>query len=225
MHRRRLLSACATGTLTALLAGCTGDDPADASPTDGSPTGTPTRDPGDELGSPTTAPPTEDRPGTRPDEGLGRLADPGFEDDLSGWVVGRDLPDRLAPGGADVAVTDRRAAAGERALALTLDGSHDDGTVWVQQHVDLSGVEELAVEVYSPDPSFNEVLQVAAYTGPDRDLTERDFDRSEQVRAHEGWRTCTYDVVHDGPGLVAVGLNIVWETTATGLLDAVRLRA
>lgn len=200
MRRRSFLAA--VGAATIATAGCTAYT--DGDPNNGRQT---TGDGGD----PTTTPSTG-------------VANGSFENGLAGWTVDQDLPDQLGPEGADSGTTTDRAAQGETALTLTLDGSHDDGTVWVQQQADLTNVNTLAVDAYSPEPSFNEVTQLAAYTGPTTPLEETDFDRSEQVRDHEGWKTYEYQVDHDGEGLVAVGISIVWETTATRFLDHVRLR-
>jgi hypothetical protein len=200
MRRRSFLGAL--GAATIATAGCTAY-------TDG--------DPND--GRQTTSSP--DDPTTTPPNGLSNGS---FEEGLTRWTVDQDMPDQVGPDGADSGTTTDRAADGDTALTLTLDGSHDDGTVWVQQEVDLTNVDTLAVDAYSPEPSFNEVTQLAAYTGPTAQLEETDFDRSEQVRDHEGWKTYKYAVDHDGAGLVAVGISIVWETTATRFLDNIRLR-
>lgn len=198
MRRRTFLAALGAGTVA--MAGCLGgtdDDPAPGG------NGT-TTDPG-------TVDPTV------------QIVNGSFEDGLTNWTVGKDLPEQLGPDAAEAETSTELAADGETTLALTLDGSHDDGTVWVQQRADLTNVSTLKVDAYSPEPSFNEVTQMATYTGPVTELAEIDFDRSEQVRDHSGWKTYEYPVDHDGEGLVAVGINIVWETTATRFLDHVRL--
>ena len=201
MDRRTFLAT--TGSLATLaVAGCLGGD--DGSPTDpgtGSPTDTPTQ----------------------------TLQNGSFESDLGGWTVGKDLPEDPNNSGepvdSDVRTTTEVAADGDRALALEIDGSADDGTVWVQQEVDLTDVETLSVAGYSEQESFNEILKVAAYAGPfpHDDLAEADFDTTEHLADHEGWKTYEYPVEHDGEGLIAVGVSIVWETTAVGILDDVRL--
>ncbi|MGB9985498.1 hypothetical protein [Salarchaeum japonicum] len=122
-------------------------------------------------------------------------------------------------------MSSRYASDGETSLRAFIDGRQDDGTVWVQQPVDLSQYDYLAVD-YQVSRSFNEILQAAVYTGPDTDsLEERDFDRSNSLSGHDaaGWKTFVYDVPHDSEGIVAVGFNIVWETGAVGFLDNVRL--
>ncbi|AWB27738.1 hypothetical protein [Halococcoides cellulosivorans] len=192
---RRQFLALAGATATTVLAGCDGDEGQ-----------TPTE---------TTIPDT--------------LTNPSFESGLDGWTIGRDLPEDPNNAGepvdSSVAVTDRVASDGDRALACTIDGSADDGTVWVEQRVDLSGVSEVSVDGFSAQESFNTIAKLAVYAGPDPDgdLTESDFDTSKATEDHEGWETYTYDVDHDGPGLVAVGISVVWETEVTRVLDDVRL--
>lgn len=156
------------------------------------------------------------------------LVNAGFEAGLDGWTVGRDLPtdpNTGDPVASAAEVTDDRASDGAHALSLALDGSQDDGTIWVQQPVDLGAAESLAVDVYSQSESFNTLTKVAAYAGPrpENPLTEERFDTSRPVEDHAGWRTYEYAVDHDGPGLVAVGITVVWETNVTRFLDAVRL--
>ncbi|MEF8976893.1 MAG: hypothetical protein V5A21_11770, partial [Halapricum sp.] len=166
---------------------------------------------------------------TEPPAESASLENGGFESELEDWTVGKDLPEK--PGESDekvdsaVEVTNEQASDGESALQIFIDGSADDGTVWVQQQADLSEVSTLKIDGYSEQNSFNTVLQVATYAGPvpENGLVETDFDREHSLWDHEGWKTYEYDVEHDGPGLVAVGLNIIWETGAAGILDNVRL--
>lgn len=179
------------------------------------------------LGVLSASPTDEDQTTTEEPRGLQNGS---FEDGLAGWTVGRDLPED--PGGAGepvestVTTTDRLSNTGSRALLLQVDGSADDGTVWVQQSIDRSAYDTLSVSVYSEEASFNKRAEVAVYAGavPEGDLVEREFDRSNQAGGHEGWTTFEYPVEGDGPGVVAVGTNVVWETQITTVLDDVRLR-
>lgn len=174
-----------------------------------------------------SAGPTE----TEPSDPDGTLVNGSFEEDWAGWSIGRHLPDdpNRPPGrkvASEVGVTTKRATDGTKACRLFIDGKQDDGTVWVQQPVDLSGTEYLAVD-YRVSESFNEIRIAATYTGPvpDEPLTEQDFDTERPLEGHErsGWKTFAYDVTHDGRGLVAVGFTIVWETGAEVVLDNIRL--
>jgi hypothetical protein len=230
--RRRQFLAGATALAVATLAGCSaGDGPGDAetpsrTPTDGgtdTPTGTETPPPTDaptRTTTPTRTPTADPSPG---------IENGGFERGLAGWTVGRDVPER--PGGDGEPIESRaeptaaRTHAGSGAVRFFLEGAADDGTVWVQQPADLSAAETLSVSVYSERASFNETAQVAAYAGPipESGLVEAEFDRSEQANGHEGWETFEYPVEADGPGLVAVGMNVVWETAVAHVYDDVAL--
>ncbi|MFC7167393.1 hypothetical protein [Halospeciosus flavus] len=155
-----------------------------------------------------------------------RLDNGSFEAGLRSWSVGTDLPTDPNTGGpveTDVRVTGERASSGERALELSIDGRQDDGMVWVQQPVDLGHGSTLAVDVYSPQESFNTITKVAAFAGPDRVLRESEFDTSRAVEDHGGWKTFEYPVDGDGLGVVAVGISVVWETEVTRWVDDVRL--
>jgi hypothetical protein len=241
VKRRYFLAG--TASAATLLAGCasssdepeTTDDPGRGDPTTEPPTTEPptTEPPTTEPPTtepPTTEPPTTEPPTTEPPTDGGDLANGSFESALDGWTIGKDLPEKPGesdePVDSDVEVVTTQASDGESGLQISIDGSADDGTVWVQQEVDLSEVSTLKVDGYSEQNSFNTVLQVATYAGPvpDGGLVEKDFDRSNSLWDHEGWKTYEYDVDHDGQGLVAVGLNIIWETGAAGVLDTVRLK-
>lgn len=157
-----------------------------------------------------------------------RLDNGSFEAGLRSWTVGTDLPTDPNTGGpveTDVRVTAERASSGEQSLELSIDGRQDDGTVWVQQPVDLGRGSTLALDVYSPQESFNTITMVAAFAGPDRVLRENEFDTSQAVEDHGGWKTYEYPVDGDGLGVVAVGISVVWETEVTRWVDDVRLVA
>jgi hypothetical protein len=219
VFRRRYLAALGA-TATGLVAGCaTSTGPGEDS----------TADPGETTTGPTTGTtaPT-DTSTTRPAPG-DRLVNPSFEDGLAGWTVGRDLPDR--PGESDrpvdsaVQTTTARAHDGAQSLELRIDGSADDGTVWVAQPVDFAGVDGVQVHGYSEAATFNVLARLAVYAGPTPEdgLREALFDTSEQTGDHAGWKRYDYDVEFSGTGLLAVGTSVVWETTVTRLLDDVRL--
>ena len=157
-----------------------------------------------------------------------RVENGSFEDGLAGWTVGRDLPidpnkAGSQPVDAQAAVSSAVAADGEHALSLFIDGSQDDGTLWVQQALDLAGVDRLALQGYSEQESVNTIAKIAAYAGPETDLSEADFDTSAASEDHAGWKTYEYAVDHDGEGLVAVGISVVWETEVRRYLDDVRV--
>lgn len=206
MHRRTFLAGAAIAPILGVV-GCAGDGDADVP--SATTTGTP---------SPTATPePTG-----------GRIVNGGFEDGLSGWSVGRDLPTRpgdTEPVDAAVTTTSERVRSGSRAASFFLEGTADDGTIWVEQTVDLAGYEALSMWAYSDQASFNTRVKVAAYAGPTaaKGLTESDFDTRTPADGHEGWKRFEYPVDREESGLVAVGASVVWETDVTTTLDDVSL--
>lgn len=211
MNRRQLLGAVAAGAAVG-VAGCETDDDAT----------TPNR-------TQTKTQPTATE--TTPRTPQAALDNGSFEDGLTGWTVGMDLPtdpnvEGDQPVESDVSVSTDHAVDGDHACALFIDGRQDDGTLWVQQRAVLDDTDRLAVDFYSQEESFNIITKAAAYAGPDPDrtLTETDFDTSAAIEDHAGWKTYEYDISHDGIGLVAVGISVVWETELTRYLDDVRLQ-
>lgn len=153
----------------------------------------------------------------------------GFEDGLAHWVPRSDVPEDPNTGkpvAHSVTASPAQASTGASSVELFVDGRQDDGTIWVQQQAALADVETLAVDVYSPEESFNTITKVAAYAGPNpsKPLTEADFDTERAVEDHAGWKTYEYPIDHDASGLVAVGISVVWETRVTRYVDTVRLR-
>ncbi len=160
------------------------------------------------------------------------LQNPSFEKYLDGWSVGTDLPtvpgESTDPVDHSVAITSERAANGERSMALFIDGIADDGTIWVEQPVNITSVDAVTVDVYSQQESFNRMSQVAFFAGkkPRDGLSEDDFNREKDIEDHAGWKTYSYSV-SDLEGIVtlAVGMNVVWETGVRRFFDDVRLVA
>ncbi|WP_408959397.1 hypothetical protein [Natrinema sp. 74] len=158
------------------------------------------------------------------------LRNPSFEEYLTGWTVGTDLPaaadDPTVPVDHAVSVTSERASDGMNSLRLYIEGIADDGTIWVEQPVNFTGVQEVTVDVYSHQQSFNRMSQVAFFAGtkPRDGLSERDFNREHDIEDHSGWKTYTYSVSDlTGVATLAVGMNVVWETDIRRFFDNVRL--
>ena len=162
------------------------------------------------------------------EDSSGGLENPDFEDGLTAWTVGRDLPadpNTSGPVDSEASVTDERAASGSRSVSLFWDGWQGDGTIGVQLARAGDAGQRLSVATYSEQESFNTITKLAVYAGPDpgRALVETDFDTSLAIEDHAGWKRATYPVVPASEGLVAVGISVVWETPVTRLLDDVRL--
>ncbi|WP_249038717.1 hypothetical protein [Haloterrigena salifodinae] len=153
-----------------------------------------------------------------------------FESYLDGWTVGTDLPsvpgESTDPVAHSVSITSERASDGDHSLALYIDGTADDGTIWVEQPVNVSRVRTVTVDVYSQQESFNRMSQVAFFAGkkPRSGLEESDFDREKDIEDHSGWKTYSYSVDDlSGTVTLAVGMNVVWETGVRRYFDDVRL--
>ncbi|UHQ96363.1 hypothetical protein [Natrinema halophilum] len=222
MRRRKFLSA-GTAALGAVLAGCTGMLQSEPSNEDDEPHSDPDgsdpnqNDPGGDETDPGFEAPTTVQNGS-------------FENDLDGWMIGKDLP--VKPGDSSgkidhgVKTVTRNASDGNASTQFYLDGSADDGTIWVAQTVDLSDANSVLFDVHSEQKSFNILTEVAFYAGPKAsdELVETDFDRSNDVENHSGWKTFRYDVSDvDGAATVAIGMNIIWETGVKRMYDNVRL--
>ena len=159
----------------------------------------------------------------------GELANPGFEDGLLAWVIGRDLPVDPTTGqyvASRARSTTAVASEGERSCELFVDGRQDSGTIWAQQAVNLTGVTSLSFDVYSPEESTATISRVAAYAGPRPNrgyLRAAHFDSTRPVEDHEGWETVEYPVDAEGVGLVAVGISVARQAEITRYVDHVRL--
>ena len=212
------------GALTTGIAGCSqlSDDSPD-SETDPNGTTDPENETDPETGT--------DDPNDSPQQpSVSDLHNPSFEDELSGWTVGKDLP--TTPGESDETVdhsastTADDASDGERSLELYIEGVADDGTIWVEQSVDITDVETVTVDVYSRMNSANRMSQVAFFAGekPDDGLSEEDFNREKDIEDHSGWKAYSYPVGDlEGEVTVAIGMNVVWETEIVRRFDDVRL--
>ena len=158
------------------------------------------------------------------------LQDPSFEESLTGWSVGTDLPtkpgDSTDPVAHSVSITTERASDGTHSMALYIEGSADDGTIWVEQPVNITRASTVTIDVYSEQQSFNRLSEVAFFAGkkPQDGLSESDFNRENDIEDHAGWKTYSYPVGDlTGSVTLAVGMNVVWETGIRRFFDNVRL--
>jgi hypothetical protein len=158
-----------------------------------------------------------------------KLKNGSFEDNLSGWTIGKDLP--KVPGGSDkvsneVSITEEKSSDGDKSVSFYIEGIADDGTIWVEQIVNLTQYDEFKIDVYSEQKSFNILSEVAFFAGQksEEGLSEVDFNRDNDVEDHEGWKTYKYDISElEGEKTVAIGMNVVWETGIKRFFDNARL--
>ncbi|WP_241432476.1 hypothetical protein [Natrinema gari] len=211
MHRRKYLIDLG-GALTAGAAGYLGSDStSDDDPEDDSDGSANSSDPN------TPQNPSEDA-----------LQNTSFEEDLTEWTVGKDLP--TVPGESSdlvehsASVASQRASDGDKSLGLYIKGVADDGTIWVEQTMDGTVVEQVTVDVYSEMNSANRMSEVAFFAGakPDDGLSEADFNRDNDIEDHSGWKTYSYSVSElSGEITLAIGMNVVWENDIKRFFDNV----
>jgi len=159
----------------------------------------------------------------------------GFESGISAWEKGFDLPlDPNRPGEVvewSIEPTTERASEGVASARFTLDGTQDDGTIWLVRSfpVTPNAVHDVVLELdlWSDTESFNTVAMVAAYAGAVEPALEADFDTTQAANLVAGWRTYSYEVSvpvgADGLLWIAVGISAVWETVMSYDLDDVRV--
>jgi hypothetical protein len=170
--------------------------------------------------------------------GGGRPPEPdfreGFESGLAGWTKGADVPqDPNRPGETvawSIEVSAEEAFEGSSSARYDLDGTQDDGTIWLVRSFDADpGLHDvrLALRLWSESESFNTLARVAAYAGPVAPAVEADFDTSETANQVAGWREYAYDFVAEAGGdgriHVALGISATWETLLTYYVDDVRV--
>jgi len=180
-----------------------------------------------------SAPPTSTPAAEPPDLPIVILE--GFESGLAGWQPGADVPEDPSNPGQPVAWTietsDEQASEGRESAKFTLDGSQDDGTIWLARELAVPPDSDLTVtlslQLWSASESFNTLANVAAYAGPQPPQVEEDFDTSRAANLAEGWRRYdfSFPVRSDAQGRVwvAAGISVVWETEVTYFLDDLQI--
>ncbi|MCL7454721.1 MAG: hypothetical protein M8467_16920 [Anaerolineae bacterium] len=184
----------------------------------------------DASATPGASPQPTSTPTTPPLE-LPIVIEEGFESGLAGWEKGADVPEDPNNPGQPVAwsiqASSEQATEGQQSARFTLDGSQDDGTIWIGQELAVPPDTELAIafslQLWSASESFNTLANVAAYAGPRPPEAEEDFDTSKPANLAEGWRRYDYSfpVRSDAQGRLwlAAGISVVWETEVTYYLD------
>ncbi len=157
-----------------------------------------------------------------------------FEQGLDPWQKGADVPEDPDRPGEPVAWTIELSSDevldGDTAARFFLDGSQDDGTIWLMRPFDVAADGAVRVhltfDLWSASESFNTLAKVSAYAGAQAPVEEADFDVSQAANLAEGWHTYEYafDVeLDDDQVWVALGISAVWETEMTYYVDDVRI--
>lgn len=173
----------------------------------------------------------------------------GFQNGTEGWIVDADVPaDPNADGQVawNITPTDRVAHRGDRSLMFALDGSQDDGTIWItrsfQTEFDTRYRVNVSAYAYSRSESFNTLAHLVMFAGERAPVREETFPAPgtvvtsgprgglrQPLDAQEGWKrysfTWTTPPLERGEFHVAVGISAVWETGLAYPVDTVRVTA
>jgi len=159
----------------------------------------------------------------------------GFENGFGEWTADADVPlDPNNPGHAVLwnitRVTDA-AKSGQYSVELFVDGSQDDGTIWIERSIVVKRNSQVQVRVsfqfYSAQESFTTIAAVVAYAGVRNPETEGDFAVVGLANEVAGWKEYSLAAVVDTGSSeelwVAAGISVRWETHMTYLIDDVEI--
>jgi len=158
-----------------------------------------------------------------------------FESGFGEWTADGDIPlDPNNPGHTMqwniTRVTDA-AKSGQYSVKLFIDGSQDDGTIWIEKRIATKRNSQVQVRVsfqfYSDQESFNTIAAVVAYTGVRSPETEGDFAVVGSANEVAGWKEYSLAAVADTGSSeelwVAAGISVRWEAHMTYLIDDVEI--
>lgn len=177
----------------------------------------------------------------------------GFEEGFTGWSRDSDVPEDPNNPGNPVAWTitrsTERAAAGSASLRYYLDGSQDDGTIWIDREISVEAGNaydvSVRIDAWSSSESFNTIAHLVMYSGTSRPISEGSFpepgsDSSdagvtdtgglrEPLNRGEGWIPYAFSwktpILETETIYIGVGITAVWETEMTYFIDDVKLTA
>lgn len=175
-----------------------------------------------------------------------------FEKGIRDWEKGADIPQDPNRPGQEVSwsidASREQAHSGSYSANFTLDGSQDDGTIWLVRPVRVVDGQAYEANVtamaWSQDESFNTRAHLVMYLGLDRPVAEEDFPPPgnntrdqptaprgglrEALDQQAGWReyNFTWNVPADNNEVVwmAIGISAVWETELTFFVDDLEIR-
>lgn len=157
----------------------------------------------------------------------------GFESGFSGWTTGADVPDDPNNPGNPVNWTielvDDISHGGNQSVRFFIDGTQDDGTIWIQRKIFLtpSSVSNVSVsfQLWSPSESFNTIANTVGYMGTKNATVEGDFQTLGAANQVEGWKAYKMNGTmfpdSSGDAYIAVGISVTWETQMTYYIDDV----
>ncbi len=159
----------------------------------------------------------------------------GFDYGLEDWSKEADVPrDPNNPGNKvawNITQAEDMTDPTDGVARFYIDGSQDDGTIWLEQEIALKPNTEyngtISFELYSRSESFNQLAEVVGYIGPQDPEAEIDLAQLGAANQVEGWKTYSQSVVFstdsDGSAWVACGISVRWETEMIYLIDDVMI--
>ena len=159
----------------------------------------------------------------------------GFETGWGGFVTDHHLACEPGCGPLQwsLARSTARAQSGVYSLSGTINGEHDDGTIWIERTVPVPAGRSsvmVTIDFYLWSPSVSSVNNwpVLAYAGVADPEKEGDFTIIGQTNQVAGWKKYSLSrAVAPGWGSssiwVALGFGATWETTRTYALDSVTI--
>jgi hypothetical protein len=158
-----------------------------------------------------------------------------YEQSFGGWIPDHYLLCEPGCGYLDWTISRSadRAFNGFYSLKGYLNGSHDDGTLWVERPFYLSQLPKktysvtLSFYLWSPTATTVNTWPVVAFLAQKDPETEADFTVIGQTNQVAGWKQYNYsaNIVLDPaqPLWVAYGFGATWEVSRTYYLDHVTL--
>lgn len=159
----------------------------------------------------------------------------GFENSLQGWTRDHfiDCEQDPTPCTFDWGITRSTAQAksGTTSLRFRLDGTNDDGTIWIERQFDVGVNTEATVELsfflWSETQADINTWPVAAYIGKRNPETEEDFTIVGQTERKAGWAryelSRTINGGASGKVWVAFGIGATWESERIYFLDSAKV--
>ena len=158
-----------------------------------------------------------------------------FEDDFDDWTADSHVPqDPNNPGELvdwRIEVAGNVSFSGDKSVLLYIDGTQDDGTVWIERKLTLEPNMQKNVNVsfqfWSQSESFNTLAAVVGYAGSENPEVEEDFQILGSANQAEGWKTYNLNqqlqTGNSGDIYVALGFSVRWETDLTYFIDDVKI--
>lgn len=159
-----------------------------------------------------------------------------FEDGFGDWVIDADVPlDPNNPGHyVEWSITRSTdvASSGRYSLKFFIDGSQDDGTIWIERRVVVPKNAQIQARVsfdfYSEQESFNTIAAVCAYADARKPEAEEHFAVIGNANEVGGWKRYEYtakiNTGSSGEIWVALGISVRWETRMTYFIDNVEVK-